>query len=117
MCVVCPTGCRLRTREAEDGAEVVGAACERGMEYAENELVNPMRTFTGTVRVRGGTLPVVPVRAPGLVPREVLREIAREAGRIVVDAPVRAGDTLAEGLSEGTTLIATADAPDAELRS
>ncbi|MFA5844089.1 MAG: DUF1667 domain-containing protein [Coriobacteriia bacterium] len=108
VCIVCPTGCRLRVRVDGDAIEVRGAACERGRDYARCECSTPVRSFTGTVRVRGGSLPLVAVRSDGMVHRDALLEVARAAGRVVAEAPVGAGDVVAEGLPGGARLVATA---------
>lgn len=124
LCVICPTGCRIRVsrlpgtsaaRAASPGSAertpspvVRGAACDRGREYALAECETPMRMFTGTVRVTGGQRTVVAVRSDRLVDREVLVELARAAARVRVDAPVDAGSVLATGLPGDSALIATA---------
>ena len=65
-CIGCPMGCQLRAT-LEDGVvtAVTGNTCPRGDAYARKECVHPERTVTGTVRVLGGPLPVVPVRTQG----------------------------------------------------
>ena len=65
-CIGCPMGCQLRAT-LEDGVvtAVTGNTCPRGDAYARKECVHPERTVTGTVRVLGGLLPVVPVRTQG----------------------------------------------------
>ena len=81
ICIGCPMGCRL-TAEIEDGAvtHVTGNTCRRGEEYAKKECVAPMRTVTGTVALRGGRLPVLPVA-------DALR-------RATAQAPIHAGDVV-----------------------
>jgi CxxC motif-containing protein len=111
ICLVCPTSCRLSVRETGDEPEVVGAACERGVEYAWNELVDPLRVFTSTVRVSGGARPVVSVRSADLVARDLLRDVGAASCSVVAQAPVREGDTLAEDLPGGVRLVATASVP------
>lgn len=65
-CIGCPMGCQLRAT-LEDGVvtAVTGNTCPRGDAYARKECVHPERTVTGTVRVLGGPLPVVPVPDAG----------------------------------------------------
>ena len=76
-CIGCPMGCQLRAT-LEDGVvtAVTGNTCPRGDAYARKECVHPERTVTGTVRVLGGPLPVVPVRTQGEVPKEKVLEVA-----------------------------------------
>lgn len=118
VCILCPTGCRLRLRGNNSGVEpsgatptemeISGAACERGWAYALEEVVSAMRTFTGTVRVAGGRRPVVSVKSDRPVPRHELIDVAKVTGGTIADAPVAAGDEIAVGLPGGVKLIATA---------
>jgi CxxC motif-containing protein len=108
-CIACPAGCTLRARETPEGIAVLGAGCDRGREYAESEWTQPVRRFTGTVRVVGSALRLVPVKADPPVPRERLLELAREVARMTVTAPIAAGDVLGEVLGGEARLIATAD--------
>jgi CxxC motif-containing protein len=109
VCIACPTGCRIRVKlAADDDFQIRGAACSRGQAYALSELVDPARTFTGTVRVQGGDAPVVPVRSEGQVPKGAMLEVARIAARLVARAPIEMGDPLGEDMPGGTRLVATA---------
>lgn len=67
-CIVCPMGCQLKV-EMENGKviSVEGNTCPRGLEYAKNEMTNPMRTITTTVRTADGK--IVPVKTDGNVPK------------------------------------------------
>ena len=96
-CIGCPMGCQLRAT-LEDGVvtAVTGNTCPRGDAYARKECVHPERTVTGTVRVLGGPLPVVPVRTQGEVPKEKVLEVARALHHAAVPAPVQAGQVLGE---------------------
>ncbi len=114
VCILCPTGCRLRVRAAALDA-VRGAACERGREYALSELSEPVRTFTGTVRVSGGTRPVVPVRSDRPILRAELLAAARVAAQTTARAPVSIGDIIADAaLPGGARLVATTRVPSAD---
>lgn len=107
VCTVCPTGCVM---EASAQGEVRGNACERGREYALCELACPMRVFTGTVRVDGAGLPLLPVRTETAVPKDALLDVARACRRLQVAAPVRMGDVIAADVAgTGAALVATAD--------
>lgn len=80
----------------------------RGDAYARKECVHPERTVTGTVRVLGGPLPVVPVRTQGEVPKEKVLEVARALHTAAVPAPVQAGQVvLADVCGTGVAVVAT----------
>ena len=85
-CIGCPMGCQLRAT-LEDGV---------------------VTAVTGTVRVLGGPLPVVPVRTQGEVPKEKVLEVARALHHAAVPAPVQAGQVvLADVCGTGVAVVAT----------
>ena len=88
ICIGCPMGCHL-TAEIENGVvtRVTGNTCRRGEDYAKKECVAPMRTVTGTVALRGGRLPVLPVRTNGEVPKEKVLAVAEALRSAVAQAP------------------------------
>ncbi|MBQ3455072.1 MAG: DUF1667 domain-containing protein, partial [Synergistaceae bacterium] len=81
----------------DDSGEVVkveGNTCPRGESYARSEVKDPRRVFASTVRVKGGKLPVCPVRSKTPAPKGKLFEIAREVAGVVAEAPVKIGQVL-----------------------
>jgi CxxC motif-containing protein len=80
VCVLCPKGCVLEVREAEPGGadnrpEVTGNGCKKGIEYGIQELVEPLRTLTTTVRTVVPGFPRLPVRTTADVPLRRMRNI------------------------------------------
>lgn len=69
-CINCPMGCLL-TVTLEDGkvVKVEGNTCPRGETYAHQELTDPQRMLTSTVRVEGGALPLLPVVSKSTLPK------------------------------------------------
>lgn len=111
ICILCPNGCRIALAvEGNDVSVGEGARCRRGEEYAVREAVAPVRTLTTTVRVRGGLLPVLPVRTSCPVPREKVKECAFLLAEIEVTAPVRFGQVIMPDiLGTGADIIALRD--------
>ncbi|MGE5652874.1 MAG: DUF1667 domain-containing protein [Bacillota bacterium] len=108
-CIICPNGCDLQVAH-EDGkvVKVDNALCSKGRDYASEELTNPVRTLTTTVRVVGGELPLVSVRTDGPIPKSQLREAMQIVRALQVQAPVSAGTVLKEHiLGTNANLIAT----------
>lgn len=108
-CIGCPLGCEM-TVTLEDGAitKVAGQTCRRGEIYARQEVTNPVRTVTGTVRVTGGSAPVVSVRTRTDIPKERVAACAEAMKHISVQAPVEPGDViLADIAGTGVDLVAT----------
>ncbi|WP_010244226.1 DUF1667 domain-containing protein [Acetivibrio cellulolyticus] len=86
-CIVCPNGCKLEVT-CEDTIIVKNALCPKGEEYARNEMINPVRNVTSTVKVNGGVLPLVSVRSNRPVPKEKMSEIVQLLKEIEIEAPV-----------------------------
>ena len=107
VCVVCPKGCRL-TVDTDNGLKVTGNGCARGEKYARTETVCPQRTLTTTVLIEGAAVPRCPVRTVGTIARDSLMQAAREAGSIILHAPVKAGEVAAVNFcGTGVDLIVT----------
>jgi len=69
-----------------------GYVCERGKNYAVAEATNPLRMLTTTVRVEGGTLPLLPVVSSAPLPKDSVAACVCMLADIVVSAPVREGE-------------------------
>ena len=96
ICVSCPLGCGLNVILDEKGqvASVTGNNCPRGAAYARTEVSDPRRVFASTVRVRGGKLPVCPIRSKTPAPKGKLKEIAKAVAELNVRAPIKIGQVL-----------------------
>jgi len=106
-CIVCPNGCRLEIIY-EDTLTVKNALCPKGVEYARNELMNPVRYLTSTVRVSGGVLPLVSVRSNKPVPKDKLIEIVQFLKNIELKAPVHFHQLVCKDvLGTGADIVAT----------
>ena len=82
VCVTCPVGCTLEAEIADGRAvRVTGNDCARGEAFVRDELTDPRRMLTTTVRVKGGALPLVPVRSSSAVPKGQLLGWLRPCGR------------------------------------
>ena len=95
ICINCPLSCSLELIE-EDGEvlEVTGADCKIGERYAAEEFRDPRRVVTTTVRVKGGTLPLLPVRTTDAIPKRLVVDAVRALDLVEVDAPVQEGQVI-----------------------
>jgi len=109
ICVTCPVGCTIEA--LVEGEELVGThghACQRGLAFVQEELTNPRRTLTTTVRVRGGALAMLPVRSAAPLPKGLVREVAARLREVVVEAPVAERQViLADALGTGVDIVAS----------
>ena len=107
-CIICPRGCAMKIELDGLGkiTSVTGNLCPRGMKYAENECINPMRTLTTTMLCSDGS--VVAVRSENAIPKSRLFDAMKTVNSTVATLPVSVGDVLIEDFY-GTKLIATAN--------
>jgi CxxC motif-containing protein len=110
-CINCPLSCTLELTE-DDGEikSVTGEGCKVGTKYARQEFTDAQRVVTTTVPVRFGSLPLLPVRSAGTIPKRMVMSAARELAGVVVEAPVKNGQVIVRDLlGTGVDVIASRD--------
>ena len=108
ICTVCPRGCRLKTDEKT--LSVTGNSCPKGVEYALNEIKNPLRTLTSTVFIIGGIHKRLPVRTDIPVPKDKLFNCMEIIHMHTEKSPVKTGQVLIKNIAgTGANIIATRD--------
>lgn len=106
ICICCPIGCNL-TVDAEN-KRVYGNTCKRGEIYGLNEVINPVRVITSTVKIKDAFLPVLPVKTNGAIPKNLNFEVMKVINSITVIAPIKCGDIIISNiLNTGIGLVAT----------
>ena len=98
-CIVCPRSCHVRIESHNEGWKVEGNQCKRGETYAINEMTNPMRMLTTTVRIVGAGLNRIPVITEGEIPKAAIKDSLKQLYQVVVKAPVKCGDVVVEDLA------------------
>lgn len=107
ICITCPKGCHLQVDE-ENGFRVTGNSCPRGEVYGRNELQNPVRVLTSTVRLTGACTPRLSVKSSAPLPKGKIFDVMRLLDGVTVSAPVQRGQVLLENvLGTGTDIVAT----------
>jgi CxxC motif-containing protein len=115
ICVTCPVGCTIQAVvEGQELVELKGQACQRGEAFVREELTSPRRMLTTTVRVRGGHLPLVPVRSTAPLPQSLIVDIAALLREVELDAPVDEYQVvLAGALGTGVDIVTSRSMPAA----
>lgn len=54
ICIICPNSCEITI----EGEAVLGAKCKRGIQFAQQEIQEPRRTITTTIRIKNQQIPV-----------------------------------------------------------
>lgn len=98
ICIVCPKGCHLKVDEKND-YKVTGNACQRGAEYGKNELRNPMRMITSTVKIEGALHKRCPVKTSVSIPKEKIFDVVKALDNIVLKAPIKCGDLIIKNVA------------------
>ena len=113
VCVVCPIGCEIDV--VHDGGKIIsmeGNKCEKSAEFVTQELIEPMRILTTTVRIQGARWPVIPVRTEKAVPKRLFPRIMKQLRRIRLQAPVSMLDVVVKDvLGTGANIIVTRTMP------
>lgn len=110
-CIMCPNGCEL-TVTLQDGKfiNVTGNACPNGEKYAKKEVTSPVRALTGTVKLTGAGLPLLPVVSSKELPKDKILAAAAELRKVTVAAPVKEGQIIIPNiLGLGVDIIASCD--------
>ena len=113
-CIACPRGCQIEITLDENNTvvNVAGNLCPRGKEYSIQEVTQPQRMLTTTVRVKNGVYPSVPVKTQNPIPKESIMQAVYELSKVCINAPIFAGDVvLANVVGSGVDVIATYDNP------
>ena len=93
-CTVCPMGCSLVVSKVDGEYKVEGNTCKRGAKYGVEEVTNPRRVITTTVKLNGGYLNLLPVKTNDSVPKELMFDIMKLLDKVEVNAPVSVGDVI-----------------------
>lgn len=109
ICITCPRGCHLQVDE-ENGYAVTGNACPRGAVYGYNELTNPTRVVTSTVRTDSEETPRCPVKTDGAIPKGKMFEVMQLLDSIVLKTPSTHGEVvIPDVLGTGIDIITCKD--------
>lgn len=112
ICTNCPLGCKINLIYADaDEVEVIeaqGNRCKRGLEFAKQEITDPLRVVVTSIRVEDGEIPMASVRSDKPVPLRLMEEIMDVIRQTKVSAPVKRGDIIIENiLNTGANIIST----------
>lgn len=95
-CVECPMGCKITVEEKGGNKEFFGYSCPRGKLYAENEVVDPKRVVTSTVKTDSGK--VIPVKTDRPISKKYIFKVMEEINSIICALPVNTGDIIKENV-------------------
>lgn len=102
VCVLCPLGCKIRIELDEEGniLSISGNKCPRGEGYAKDEIKDPKRVVTTSVKVLDGELPLASVKTDGPIPKKYIFELMKILKSVEMNAPVNVGDVVVRNIFE-----------------
>ncbi len=109
ICTVCPRGCHIDVYGDEKSVErLEGYGCKRGIRYATDEYLAPVRILTTTVKMDGIENDLLPVRSEKPLPKEKLFDCMEIIRKAVVTLPIKTGDVIISDIcGTGVDIIAT----------
>lgn len=108
-CVTCPVGCEVDV-EVQDGSilSMTGNKCDKVKEFVLQELKEPMRVLTTTVRIEGAKWAMLPVRTDKPIPKRLFLQAIEELASIDLQAPVHISEVIIRDIAgSGANIVAT----------
>ena len=108
-CVTCPVGCEVDV-ELQNGSIVsmTGNKCDKVKEFVLQELKEPMRVLTTTVRIEGAKWAMLPVRTDKPIPKRLFLQAIEELAIIDLQAPVHVSEVIVKDIAgSGANIVAT----------
>ena len=91
ICIKCPRGCKL----VVDKDNVTGNLCPRGIDYAREEMTNPMRIVTTLIKTKYG---IVPVKTSSEIPKNKIEALINYVSKIYEDKLYKIGDIVVKNI-------------------
>jgi CxxC motif-containing protein len=106
-CIVCPVGCHL---SIDDALKVIGNRCPRGERYGIDEMTQPKRMLTSTVRTLYNHHPRLSVKSRTALPKGLIFEAISVLDSVIIDKNVKIGDVIVSNImNTGVDMIATSE--------
>jgi len=91
ICTVCNKDCLLLV---SDDLSVTGNLCPEGAVYAMQEIKNPVRTVTSTVKILGALHVRCPVKSLCPIDKSLMFDAIKRLDRVELIAPVESGEVV-----------------------
>ena len=85
-------GCKITVNEVGGKKEFSGYSCPRGKMYAENEIVDPKRVVTSTVKTVSGK--PLPVKTDRPVSKKDMFKVMEVINSLTAQTPIKTGDII-----------------------
>ena len=109
-CICCHLGCRIEAEKHGNKIKTVGQQCKQGETYAIQEIKDPRRVLTTTIRIEYGQQPMLPVRSEKEIQKKLIKKCVKKLSKMKVKAPVKCGAVICRNiLDTGIDIIASRD--------
>ena len=97
-CICCPLGCTIKLTEKNGKITLTGEQCKQGKTYAIQEITDPQRILTTTIKIQGGTRHMLPVRSKKELPKHKIKKCIKHLSTLTVKAPIYCGDIICQNI-------------------
>lgn len=110
ICINCPMGCRLTVHlSGEDVSKVEGHLCQRGKEYALQEVICPKRVLTSLMMPANRRKPLS-VKTTSSIPKKQFFDCVRQILHTRPLAPLTCGEVVIHNIcGTGADVVVTRD--------
>lgn len=96
-CINCPLGCSLTVTIDGEDIKVTGNTCPRGAAYAVNEIKDPKRIVTSSVKC-DEQKERISCKTFEAIPKDKIFDVMEEIKKVTVKAPIHIGDVIIENV-------------------
>ncbi|MFA7075569.1 MAG: DUF1667 domain-containing protein [Candidatus Izemoplasmatales bacterium] len=105
ICIVCPRGCHIKVDEINN---ISGNQCKRGEAYVKNEMQNPKRVLTTTVRTTFLNNPRVSVKTDDSIPKDLIFPAMELINKVIITKKMEIGEVVISNiLNTGVNIVLT----------
>lgn len=107
VCLSCPRGCNLTIINENNNITVKGNRCPLGIKFGKQEITEPKRMLTTTIKVKNSNI-LVPVKTSDVIPKNKIKNVIEIINKKDISLPVKMGDILIENiLNLNVNIVAT----------
>ena len=97
ICIACPMGCCLDVEYDNSIISVKSNSCKVGIKYANDEIYDPRRMVTTTVKTNLA-IAFLPVKTSKAISKNLVRNVIKELNDITVSSPVQIGSVIKKNI-------------------
>lgn len=111
-CISCPMGCLLTVKIDGEQIDVTGNGCKIGLQYGKNEVSNPKRMITTSIKIKesDGTNKMLSVKTSNTVPKGKIEDCLKAIKKANIAGSFVVGDVVIKNIiGLNVDIVATRD--------